>query len=97
MALDCGHGSGSVGAVGPPAEERLRLGEELWASVAPADLWPLVAEFIERADRTNRALDVTIRRLDDLDELLARDRAEARESARRAAEEWLSPLSSKVQ
>ena len=80
-----------------PAEERLRLAEALWASVAPADLWPLVAEFIERADRTNQAVEATIRRLEDLDNLLARDRAEARESVLRSAERWPFSLPSTVQ
>ena len=71
-----------------PAEERLRLAEALWSSVAPADLGPLVVEFIERAERINRTLDATIRRLEELDETLARDRAEVRESVLRAGEEW---------
>jgi hypothetical protein len=71
-----------------PAEERLRLAEALWASVAPADLGPLVGEFIERAERINRALDATIRRFEKLDETLIRDRAQARESVLRASEEW---------
>ena len=71
-----------------PAEERLRLAEALWSSVAPADLAPLIVEFIERAERINRALDATIRRFEELDEALARDRAEVRESVLRAGEEW---------
>jgi len=71
-----------------PAEERLRLAETLLTSVAPADLGPLVVEFIERAERTNRALDATIRRFETLGETLARDRAEVRESVLRANEPW---------
>jgi hypothetical protein len=71
-----------------PAEERLRLAEALWTSVAPADLGLLLAEFIERAERTNQALDATIRRLENLGTTLARDRAEAREATLRAGEEW---------
>jgi hypothetical protein len=71
-----------------PAEERLKLAEALWTSVAPPELEPLVVEFIERAERTNRALDETIRRFEKLDEVLSRDRAEARESVLRANEEW---------
>jgi uncharacterized membrane protein YccC len=71
-----------------PPEERLRLAEALWASVARAELEPLAKEFIERVERTNRSLDATIRRLENLDETLARDRAEVREATRRAAEEW---------
>jgi hypothetical protein len=71
-----------------PAEERLRLAEALWTSVAPADLWPLIVEFIERSERINRALDATIRRFEELDATLARDRAEVRESVLRAGEEW---------
>jgi hypothetical protein len=70
-----------------PAEERLRLAEALLTSVAPVDLGPLVVEFIERAERINRALDATLRRLKKLDEPLARDRAEARASVL-AGEEW---------
>jgi hypothetical protein len=80
-----------------PAEERLRLAEALWTSVAPADLGPLVVEFIERAERTNRALDATIRRLENLDEILARDRAEVREAVFRANEEWPFELPPTVQ
>ena len=71
-----------------PAEERLRLAEALWASVAPADLAPLIVEFIERAERINLALDATHRRFEELDQTLARDRAEVRESVLRAGEEW---------
>jgi hypothetical protein len=71
-----------------PAEERLRLAEALLTSVAPADLAPLIVEFIDRAERTNRALDLTIRRFEELDEILARDRAEARESVLSANEDW---------
>ena len=71
-----------------PAEERLRLAEALWSSVAPRDLAPLIMEFIERAERINRALDATHRRLEELDETLARDRAQVRESVLRAGEEW---------
>ena len=71
-----------------PAEERLRLAAALWTSVAPADLGPLIVEFIERAERINRALDATIRRFEELHETLARDRAEVRESVLRAGEEW---------
>jgi hypothetical protein len=71
-----------------PAEERLRLAEALWTSVAPGDLWPLIVEFIERSERINRALDATIRRFEELDATLARDRAEVRESVLRAGEEW---------
>ncbi|HZF31755.1 MAG TPA: hypothetical protein VE907_21735 [Gammaproteobacteria bacterium] len=48
----------------------------------------LVAEFVERAERINAALDVTIGRLERLDEILARDRAEAREAVLRAGEQW---------
>jgi putative addiction module component (TIGR02574 family) len=79
-----------------PADERLRLAEALWASVAPEDLEPLAREFIRRVARTNEALDATIRRLGRLDETLKRDRAEVREATRRAAEEWpfyISPSS----
>lgn len=71
-----------------PPEERLRLADALWSSVAPADLGPLVVEFIERAERINRALDASIRRFEELDETLARDRAEVRGSVIRAGEEW---------
>jgi len=71
-----------------PAEERLRLAEALLTSVVPADLGPVIVEFIERAERTNRALDATIRRFENLDETLAGDRAEVRESVLRASEEW---------
>jgi len=71
-----------------PAEERLRLAEALWSSVAPRDLAPLIMEFIERAERINRALDATHRRFEELDETLASDRAQVRESVLRAGEEW---------
>ena len=71
-----------------PAEERLKVADALWSSVAPADLGPLVVEFIERAERINRALDARIRRFEELDETLARDRAQVRESVLRGGEEW---------
>ncbi|HET8699694.1 MAG TPA: hypothetical protein VFO94_19580 [Gammaproteobacteria bacterium] len=71
-----------------PADERLKLAEALWTSVAPADLALLIAEFVERAERINNALDATIRRLETLDEVLARDRAEAREAVLRAGDAW---------
>lgn len=71
-----------------PAEERMKLAEALLTSVAPSDLGPLVLEFIDRAERTNRALDLTIRRFEELEEILARDRAEARESVLRGGEDW---------
>jgi hypothetical protein len=71
-----------------PEDERLRLAEALWASVAPADLAPLIVEFLERAERTNRKLDATLCRLRNLDETLARDCAEARASVLRAGAEW---------
>jgi hypothetical protein len=71
-----------------PAEERLRLAEALWTSVAPADLGLLIAEFVERAERINQALDVTINRLASLDETLARDRAETRDAVLRTGEQW---------
>jgi hypothetical protein len=51
-------------------------------------LAPLIMEFIERAERINRALDATHRRFEELDETLARDRAQVRESVLRAGEEW---------
>jgi uncharacterized membrane protein YccC len=71
-----------------PADERLRLAEALWASVAPEDLEPLARQFIERVARTNEALDATLRRLETLDETLERDRAGVREATRRAAQVW---------
>jgi hypothetical protein len=71
-----------------PAEERTKLAEALLTSVAPADLGPLILEFVERAERINRALDLTIRRFEELEEILARDRAEVRESVLRAGEDW---------
>jgi hypothetical protein len=80
-----------------PAEERLRLAEALWTSVAPADLAPLIAEFVERAERINRALDATHRRFEELDATLARDRAEVRESVLRSGEEWPFGLSATFQ
>jgi hypothetical protein len=80
-----------------PADERLRLAEALLTSVAPADLVPLVVEFIDRAERTTRALDLTIRRFEELGEILARDRAEARESVLRSSEDWPFELPSTFQ
>ena len=79
-----------------PAEERLKLAEALWTSVAPADVLLLAAEFIERGERINHALDATLNRLENLDAVLARDRAEARDAALRSGENWpfsLSPSS----
>jgi hypothetical protein len=71
-----------------PAEERLRLAEALWTSVAPVDVGLLIAEFVERAGRVNESLDATIGRLASLDETLAHDRASAREAVLRTGEPW---------
>ena len=71
-----------------PPERRLELAEALAESVAPADLKPLVREFVAGAERTNRALEATLRRLDCLDETLERNRAEVREAVRRSGEKW---------
>ena len=59
----------------------------LWTSVAPADLVLLLAEFLERVDHINQALEVTIHRLEGLEETLARDRAEVREAVLRSGEQ----------
>jgi hypothetical protein len=73
--------------LGLPLEERMKLAEALLDSVAPADLEPLVKEFVAQVDKTNQLLDATIRRLEHLDEELERNRAEVREEVLKAHEE----------
>jgi hypothetical protein len=71
-----------------PEEDRLKLAEALWESLEVAESGPLVKEFIESVERTNRALDATLERLDHFDETLERNRTEVRAAVRRSAEEW---------
>jgi len=71
-----------------PREERERLAEALMASTVPADIPLLLREFVARTERTNRALDVALDRLERLDEKLERDRAEVREAVLRSGERW---------
>ena len=54
-------------------------------------------EFLEAADRRIERAIGSLRPLDKLDETLARDRAEVRESVLRAREEWPFELPAKFQ
>ena len=75
-----------------PREEREKLLEALMETTVPADIPPLVREFVARTERTNRALDVVLERLSRLDETLERNRAEVREAVRVSGDVWPFPL-----
>ncbi len=71
-----------------PIEERAKLAEALWDSVARAELEPLIKEFVARVERTSKTLEATNSRLEHFDEELERSRAEVREAVLRSQEEW---------
>jgi hypothetical protein len=54
---------------------------------------PLLRDFVERMERTNRALEVALERMETLDGRIEIDRAEVREAVRRSGESWPFPLS----
>lgn len=76
-----------------PREERIKLAETLMESAAPSDMQPLLRDFVERMERTNRALEVALERMKALDGRIEIDRAEVREAVRRSGESWPFPLS----
>jgi hypothetical protein len=76
-----------------PREERIKLAETLMESAAPSDMQPLLRDFVERMERTNRALEVALERMETLDGRIEIDRAEVREAVRRSGESWPFPLS----
>jgi hypothetical protein len=75
-----------------PREEREKLLEALMETTVPADIPPLVQEFVARTERTNRALELVLERLSHLDETIERNRAEVREAVRQSGDVWPFPL-----
>ena len=75
-----------------PREEREKLLEALMETTVPADIPPLLREFIARTERTNRALEVALDRLERLEETIERHRAEVRAAVRESGEVWPFPL-----
>ncbi|MEO8467888.1 MAG: hypothetical protein ABI640_21410 [Gammaproteobacteria bacterium] len=75
-----------------PSEQRLELAEALMESVAPEDLQVLVREFLAGSKRTNEAVEAALRRFEQLNETIERNRAEAREAVLRSDEAWPFPL-----
>jgi len=75
-----------------PREEREKLLEALMENTVPADIPPLLREFVASTERTNRALEVALERLSRLDETIVRNRAEVREAVRKSGEVWPFPL-----
>jgi hypothetical protein len=75
-----------------PREEREKLLEALMETTVPADIPPLVQEFVARTERTNRALELVLERLSHLDETIERNRAEVREAVRQSGDGWPFPL-----
>ena len=75
-----------------PREEREKLLEALMETTVPADIPPLVREFVARTEQTNRALEVALERLSRLDEIIERNRAEVREAVRQSGDVWPFPL-----
>jgi hypothetical protein len=61
-------------------------------TTVPADIPPLVREFVARTERTNHALEVAHERLSRLDETIERNRAEVREAVCQSGEVWSFPL-----
>jgi hypothetical protein len=61
-------------------------------STAPSNIGPLLREFVQGLERTNRVLASALERMSNLDERLERVRAEARKAALRSGERWPFPL-----
>ena len=57
----------------------------------PPDIHPLIREFIVRTERTNRALELILERLSNLDDTIERNRAEVREAVQRWGDVWPFP------
>ena len=75
-----------------PREEREKLLEALMETTIPADIPPLLREFVARTERTNRALEAALDRLGRLDEIIERNRVEVRAAVRQSQETWPFPL-----
>jgi hypothetical protein len=75
-----------------PLEEREKLLEALMETTVPADVPLLVREFIDRTERTNRALERALERLARLEETIERNRAEVRQAVSQSGEVWPFPL-----
>jgi len=75
-----------------PSDERLKLAETLMESAVPADLEPLLKEFVLGMERTNRAVEAALERLSRMDDTLERNRTEVREAVRRSGDVWPLPL-----
>lgn len=71
-----------------PFEERAKLAEALWESVAPGDLEPLIREMRACMEQAGQSLEATAWRLQHLDAELERNREEIREALRGTAPEW---------
>jgi len=63
-------------------------------TTVPADIAPLIREFVARTERTNRALEVALERLSRLDKTIERNRAEVREAVGQSGDVWPFPLPS---
>jgi hypothetical protein len=77
-----------------PLEEREKLLEALMETTIPADIPPLLREFVARTEQTNRALESTLDRLGRLDETIERNRVEVRAAVQQSQETWPFPLPS---
>ena len=75
-----------------PREEREKLLEALMETTIPADIPPLLREFVTCTERTNRALESALDRLGRLDETIERNRIEVRASVQQTQETWPFPL-----
>jgi hypothetical protein len=71
-----------------PFEERAKLAEALWESVAPADLERLVKEFRAAMAQSNLAVEAARWRLHRLDAELRQGRADVREAVLRSGDQW---------
>jgi hypothetical protein len=77
-----------------PLEEREKLLEALMETTIPADIPPLLREFVARTEQTNRALESTLDRLGRLDETIERNRVEVRAAVQQSQATWPFPLPS---
>jgi hypothetical protein len=66
----------------------MKLAEVLMKSAIPPDIVPLLREFVQHTERTNRSLDALLDQLSRLDETIERNRAEVREEVRKSGEVW---------
>ena len=57
-------------------------------TTVPSDIPPLIREFVERTEQTNRVLEGALERLSRLDETIERNRAAVREAVRLSGEVW---------